>query len=293
MRPLSELSYAGIFAIVFAAVAGSALAAEASVTQQQELEFLKQAASGNTENVFFMRMFAGKIALPRTFTLARVSHSQYSATVGAESRKGHPRGYILFGKVEVVGDARRDADSHAPLPKASQSSRRVGDIVVEEYLEEDFDLERSAFVSDGDDYLWFMGDAVPYVTDVLKAYAALTPAPIPEAGTGEPDNCVSRIIHGQPDYANGVLRGIKLFPRDSSAKPAFVRLGFRAGDLYKPTGSEPLTVDSWQAAILSARGGDTSVSVQRNGHATAVTLTPSQIASVFGDCPVVGHEAVR
>jgi hypothetical protein len=286
MKRMPRLSYFLAFGLFFALLARTASATDAPVSQQQELEFLQQAAAGNTENVFFMRMFAGKIALPRTFTLARVRRSQYSATVGAEARKGHPRGYILFGKVEVVGDARRDADSHAPLPAASQASRRVGDIVVEDYTEGDFDLERSAFVSDGDDYLWFMGDAVPYVTDVLKAYASLTPAPIPEAGTGEPDNCVSRIIHGQPDYANGVLRGIKLFPRDSSAKSAFVRLGFRAGDLYKPGGSEPLTVDSWQAVILSARDGATSVSVQRNGNATAVTLTPSQIASVFGDCRV-------
>lgn len=135
---------------------------------------------------------------------------------------------------------------------------------------------------------------VPFETPLseLLTVAKTQPQPegwpidaVPVVGGDSAESCLGRIVHGQPDYADGVLVALRLFPRDRSAAQAFARLGFRAGDRYKPADATLMTLDSLQAAMLSAGNEDLLLPFLRNDQATTVRITPKQIAKAFGDCP--------
>jgi len=273
--------------------------ATAKPVPPQELEFLRAAGNGKYGDVFFVSIFDGKVAFPRTFSLQRVSDSRYALILGLNPDSARPLqlGSVFLGRLAVAKNGREDADTHRPLPSGSGSNDKIGWLQVENYAAGQFALDQSVFVTDGSDYLWFMGDAVPYAAEVAKVFVSPT-GPNPwlvekmlNKGAERPDDevnearCLGRVVRGQPKFTNGVAVGLILFPHDRSASNAFTSLGLRAGDIYSPADrSAPPSLAMLERLLFSTKMNPIAIPILRDGHPIDVRIPAALVKKHFGDC---------
>lgn len=90
---------------------------------------------------------------------------------------------------------------------------------------------------------------------------------------------VGEMIRPMPDFANGQLRGFRVYPgRD---RRMFAKLGLQPGDLVTQINGVPLTDAQRGMEILRALGnaGQANVTVERGGNVQQLSVNASQLAA--------------
>ncbi len=90
---------------------------------------------------------------------------------------------------------------------------------------------------------------------------------------------LSEIIRPQPHFADGQLKGYRIYP--GKQRRTFAELGFRPGDLATSINGVPLTNPEQSTNLLSGfdQGGQVTVSVERNGIPEVITIDLDQFGS--------------
>lgn len=98
---------------------------------------------------------------------------------------------------------------------------------------------------------------------------------------------VGEMVRPMPDFANGQLRGFRLYPGRDRQK--FAKLGLQAGDLVTQVNGVPLTDPQRGLEILRGLGaaGQANVTVERGGSVQQITVNAAQVAAISepGDAP--------
>jgi general secretion pathway protein C len=96
---------------------------------------------------------------------------------------------------------------------------------------------------------------------------------------------LSEIIRPQPHFADGRLKGYRIYP--GRQRRTFAELGFRPGDLATHINGVPLTDPEQSANMLSGieQSGQLSVTVERNGIPEVITIDLDQISSALQQSP--------
>jgi general secretion pathway protein C len=91
---------------------------------------------------------------------------------------------------------------------------------------------------------------------------------------------VGQVLRPQPVFANGALRGFRLYPGTDRAK--FQRLGLEAGDLVTHVNGVPLADAQHGMEILKNLGGAQSaeVTIERGGQAQTLTVDTQKLAAL-------------
>jgi general secretion pathway protein C len=90
---------------------------------------------------------------------------------------------------------------------------------------------------------------------------------------------VGEMIRPMPDFANGQLRGFRVYPgRD---RRMFAKLGLQPGDLVTQINGVPLTDAQRGMEILRGLGnaGQANVTVERGGNVQQLSVNASQLAA--------------
>ena len=90
---------------------------------------------------------------------------------------------------------------------------------------------------------------------------------------------LSEIIRPQPHFADGQLKGYRIYP--GKQRRTFAELGFRPGDLATSINGVPLTNPEQSTNLLRGfdQGGQVTVSVERNGIPEVITIDLDQFGS--------------
>jgi general secretion pathway protein C len=96
---------------------------------------------------------------------------------------------------------------------------------------------------------------------------------------------LSEIIRPQPHFADGRLKGYRIYP--GRQRRTFAELGFRPGDLATNINGVPLTDPEQSANMLGGieQSGQLSVTVERNGIPEVITIDLDQISSALRQSP--------
>ncbi|MCZ6560636.1 MAG: type II secretion system protein GspC [Gammaproteobacteria bacterium] len=96
---------------------------------------------------------------------------------------------------------------------------------------------------------------------------------------------LSEIIRPQPYFADGRLKGYRIYP--GRQRRTFAELGFRPGDLATNINGVPLTDPEQSANMLGGieQSGQLSVTVERNGIPEVITIDLDQISSALRQSP--------
>jgi general secretion pathway protein C len=97
---------------------------------------------------------------------------------------------------------------------------------------------------------------------------------------------VGEMIRPMPDFANGQLRGFRVYPgRD---RRMFAKLGLQPGDLVTQINGVPLTDAQRGMEILRALGnaGQANVTVERGGNVQQLSVNASQLAATEAESRV-------
>jgi general secretion pathway protein C len=97
---------------------------------------------------------------------------------------------------------------------------------------------------------------------------------------------VGEMIRPMPDFANGQLRGFRVYPgRD---RRMFAKLGLQPGDLVTQINGVPLTDAQRGMEILRALGnaGQANVTVERAGNVQQLSVNASQLATAEAESRV-------
>lgn len=93
---------------------------------------------------------------------------------------------------------------------------------------------------------------------------------------------IGEVVRPMPNYANGQLKGFKLYAGKDREK--FQELGLQPGDLVTHVNGVPLGDAQHGMEVLRTLtgGGPTTVTLERDGAPQQVTIDPSQIAALTG-----------
>ena len=96
---------------------------------------------------------------------------------------------------------------------------------------------------------------------------------------------LSEIIRPQPHFANGRLKGYRIYP--GRQRRTFAELGFRPGDLATSINGVPLTDPEQSTNLLAGidQGSQVTVTVERNGIPEVITIDLEQISSALQKLP--------
>ena len=96
---------------------------------------------------------------------------------------------------------------------------------------------------------------------------------------------LSEIIRPQPHFADGRLKGYRIYP--GRQRRAFAELGFRPGDLATSINGVPLTDPDQSTNLLAGidQGSQVTVTVERNGIPEVITIDLDQISSAIQKLP--------
>jgi general secretion pathway protein C len=91
---------------------------------------------------------------------------------------------------------------------------------------------------------------------------------------------VGEMLRPMPDFANGQLRGFRLYPGRDRQK--FARLGLQPGDLVTQVNGVPISDPQRGMEILRGLGnaGQATVTIERGGTTQQVTVNASQVANL-------------
>lgn len=91
---------------------------------------------------------------------------------------------------------------------------------------------------------------------------------------------VGELLRPMPDFANGQLRGFRLYPGRDRQK--FARLGLQPGDLVTQVNGVPISDPQRGMEILRGLGnaGQATVTVERNGTTQQIGVNASQVATL-------------
>jgi hypothetical protein len=104
-----------------------------------------------------------------------------------------------------------------------------------------------------------------------------------------PVNCISRVLHAQPEYVDGRLTGIKLFPNEPPARQFFASLQLRAGDVFHGAGRTPQEDFSrLEDALFGPDKDPVLLNMVRNGQAIELQIPAAQIRRVIEFCQKPG-----
>ena len=93
---------------------------------------------------------------------------------------------------------------------------------------------------------------------------------------------IGELMRPMPTYANGQLKGFRLYPGRDREK--FARLGLRPGDLVTQINGVPLADAQHGMEILRGLGnaGSANVTIERGGSPQQITVDASQVAGAVG-----------
>jgi general secretion pathway protein C len=93
---------------------------------------------------------------------------------------------------------------------------------------------------------------------------------------------IGDLMRPMPTYANGQLKGFRLYPGRDRGK--FAKLGLQPGDLVTQINGVPLADAQHGMEILRSLGnaGSANVTVERGGSTQQITVDASQVANVAG-----------
>ena len=96
---------------------------------------------------------------------------------------------------------------------------------------------------------------------------------------------LSEIIRPQPHFANGRLKGYRIYP--GRQRRTFAELGFRPGDLATSINGVPLTDPEQSTNLLAGidQGSQVTVTVERNGIPEVITIDLDQLSSALQKLP--------
>ncbi len=96
---------------------------------------------------------------------------------------------------------------------------------------------------------------------------------------------LSEIIRPQPHFADGRLKGYRIYP--GRQRRTFAELGFRPGDLATSINGVPLTDPDQSTNLLAGidQGSQLTVTVERNGIPEVITIDLDQISSAIEKLP--------
>lgn len=102
---------------------------------------------------------------------------------------------------------------------------------------------------------------------------------------------VGELLRPMPDFANGQLRGFRLYPGRDRQK--FARLGLQPGDLVTGVNGVPISDAQRGMEILRGLGnaGQATVTVERGGAVQQISVNASQVATLTeggAEAPPVG-----
>ncbi len=92
---------------------------------------------------------------------------------------------------------------------------------------------------------------------------------------------LSEIIRPQPHFANGQLKGYRIYP--GRQRRTFAELGFRPGDLATSINGVPLTNPDQSSNLLAGidQGSQVTVTVERNGIPEVITIDLDQVSTAI------------
>lgn len=96
---------------------------------------------------------------------------------------------------------------------------------------------------------------------------------------------LSEVIRPQPHFANGRLKGYRIYP--GRQRRTFAELGFRPGDLATSINGVPLTDPEQSTNLLAGidQGSQVTVTVERNGIPEVITIDLDQLSSALQKLP--------
>ncbi|MCH7894236.1 MAG: type II secretion system protein GspC [Proteobacteria bacterium] len=96
---------------------------------------------------------------------------------------------------------------------------------------------------------------------------------------------LSEIIRPHPHFANGRLKGYRIYP--GRQRRTFAELGFRPGDLATSINGVPLTDPEQSTNLLAGidQGSQVTVTVERNGIPEVITIDLDQLSSALQKLP--------
>lgn len=96
---------------------------------------------------------------------------------------------------------------------------------------------------------------------------------------------LSEIIRPQPHFANGQLKGYRIYP--GRQRRTFAELGFRPGDLATSINGVPLTNPDQSSNLLAGidQGSQVTVTVERNGIPEVITIDLDQVSTAIRKLP--------
>ena len=96
---------------------------------------------------------------------------------------------------------------------------------------------------------------------------------------------LSEIIRPQPHFANGQLKGYRIYP--GTQRRTFAELGFRPGDLATNINGVPLTNPDQSSNLLAGidQGSQVTVTVERNGIPEVITIDLDQVSTAIRKLP--------
>ena len=96
---------------------------------------------------------------------------------------------------------------------------------------------------------------------------------------------LSEIIRPQPHFADGRLKGYRIYP--GRQRRTFAELGFRPGDLATSINGVPLTDPDQSTNLLAGidQGSQVTVTVERNGIPEVITIDLDQLSSAIQKSP--------
>ena len=128
----------------------------------------------------------------------------------------------------------------------------------------------------------FSGGAGPGGPAPLSANAAPALGESVQRLIAQGPEVIGELMRPMPTYANGQLKGFRLYPGRDREK--FSRLGLHPGDLVTQINGVPLADAQHGMEILRSLGnaGSANVTIERGGSTQQITVDASQVANAVG-----------
>jgi hypothetical protein len=249
----------------------------------RETEFLRAAETGDTKNVFLVDMFGGIVALPRTFVLHPDLH--FAISVGGHDESTLRTGVVYLGRMFEQQDGWIDAQTKRRVPSGSTSIEHIGPLRLEFYEAGLFANEASIFMTDGQQYAWFIADSRLIAKEVALTFMSKK-GPNRDYFVARPGSCFDSVIEADVAYSSKA-ETLMLRNAPPAGAAGFFALGFKAGDefeykKYAKPGEMPLA--AFERLLRTAPPAGVRIPINRGGKQIVVVIPNTTMARVLPKC---------
>lgn len=282
-------------------IASSTQAAEVG---QPEKQWLHDAARGNYQNVFLVRMFDSFVAFPRTFVQAGVGpRSKFLVDMLPDASLDG--GEVRLGTFRISNAGKRmDYQTATELPAQPSRTEQRGKLTIEYFDPGSDGAAAMALIRDDAYYIWLFGSAVVLTEDLVNTEIALAGPPdkimsrLAQASDTSPSGRNARALDDQAACDANTFRASSvvsttaghtqiLIRVQSGAHPeAFQQTGFVADDLIVAIDGRPVRLEDDLHRLMrdAARGQPIKFTVKRGTSSVDIAMPAATARRALGDC---------